>query len=258
MNSSNPVERDKQAYLRKLPFVIYKWVVVGPFLAISTLFLGVIIIVLSLLGAPDFASRVFATGWARLNSAVVMMKVNIRGREKIDPSGSYVIVANHQSLIDIYILYGFLGLDIKWIMKKELRAIPILGIACELMGHIMIDRSNTNAALASINAAREKIRDGMSVVFFPEGTRSRTGELKTFKKGAFRLAQELQIPILPVVIHNSSSVLPSDGVDLTPGTVTLEFCEPIPTHGLEAKQVSNLSRETRETMILVLQAKSPV
>ena len=139
-------------------FAAYKWIVVAPFLAFSTLILGLIIMALCLLGLPNFASRVFATTWARANSAVSLMSVGVAGAEHIDPKQSYIIVANHQSLIDIYALYGFLGIDFKWVMKKELRAVPVLGIACELMGHILIDRSNTDAALKSINDAQARIK----------------------------------------------------------------------------------------------------
>lgn len=236
----------------KLLFSAYKWIVVAPFLAFSTLFLGVIIMILCALGAADFASRVFATAWARINSAVAMMSISVEGQDHIDPNQSYVIVANHQSLFDIYALYGFLGIDFKWVMKKELRAVPVLGVCCELMGHILIDRSNTDAALTSINNAKQRISNGMSVVFFPEGTRSRNGDLRQFKKGAFRFAQEMSLPILPVVIHGTKDILPSDTIDLTPGHAVVEILPPIPTEGLSASQVTELSQSCREQIAAAL------
>lgn len=233
-------------------FIAYKWIVVAPFLAFSTLFIGLLIMGLCLLGARDFASRVFATFWARINSATAMMSVEVIGSEHIDPQQSYVIAANHQSLIDIYALYGFLGIDFKWVMKKELRAVPVLGVCCELMGHILIDRSNTEAALKSINDAQSRIKDGMSVVFFPEGTRSRDGELRQFKKGAFRFAQEMGLPILPVVIHGTKDILPSDTVDLRPGHATVEILPPITTEGMTAEQVSAVTQQCREQIAAAL------
>ncbi len=236
----------------KYLYSAYKWIVVAPFLAFSTLFLGIIIMILCVLGAGDFASRVFATAWARINSAVVMMSIDVEGQENIDPTQSYVIVANHQSLIDIYALYGFLGVDFKWVMKKELRAVPVLGICCELMGHILIDRSNTDAALESINNAKARIRHGMSVVFFPEGTRSRNGDLRQFKKGAFRFAQEMSLPILPVVIHGTKDILPSDTIDLAPGHAVVEILPPISTEGLTPSEVTALSQSCREQIATAL------
>lgn len=242
----------KPAGAFKLVFAAYKWIVVAPFLAFSTLFLGIIIMLLCVVGAPNFASRVFATAWAKINSAVATMSVKVEGAEHIDPTQSYIIVANHQSLLDIYAMYGFLGIDFKWVMKKELRAVPVLGIACELMGHILIDRSNTDAALASINNAKARVKDGMSVVFFPEGTRSRNGDLRQFKKGAFRFAQEMSLPILPVVIHGTKDILPSDTIDLAPGEATIEILEPIPTEGLGVDDVADLTRKTRESIAAAL------
>ncbi len=202
-------------------YTVYKWIFVVPFLVLSTAILGSIIIVLSFLGAPDFASRVFGTLWAKINTTVSLIGIRASGKEHIKQGQSYVIVANHQSMLDIFLLYGYLGMDIKWVMKRELRAVPILGLACEMMGHVIIDRSNTEAALASMERARERIKNGMSVVFFAEGTRSRSGELKPFKKGAFRMAQELNLPILPITIHNTLEILPSDTADLHPGVARM-------------------------------------
>ena len=129
--------------------------------------------------------------WARFSMLFTLMTIEIDGREKITAGQSYIIVANHQSLVDIYVLYGCVGMNIRWVMKKELRSIPVFGLACEMMGQIIIDRSDTQAALESINSARSRIKDGLSVIFFAEGTRSRKAEVEQFKKGAFRLAQEL-------------------------------------------------------------------
>jgi len=227
-------------------FTAYKWIVVGPFLAFSTIIFATIIILISSLGAPNFASRVFAKAWAKTNSAVSMMTVAHKGMENLDPKRSYVIVSNHQSLYDIYVLYGFLGIDIKWVMKKELRAVPFLGAACEAMGHIIIDRSNTDSALNSINSARSRIVDGVSVVFFPEGTRSRNGDLKEFKKGAFSFALQMGLPILPVAIHGTKNILPSDGIDLMPGQATIEILPAIETEGRGSDALAELRQEVRE------------
>lgn len=239
----------------RLLFTVYKWAVVMPFLVLSTLIIGSIVTILSFLGAPNFASRVFGPLWARTNMAVSMVSIELEGKDKVDKRQSYVIVSNHQSLIDIYVLYGYLGIDIKWVMKKELRAVPVLGMACAAMGHILIDRSNTGAALESINNARDKILGGISIVFFAEGTRSRSGELKIFKKGAFRLAQELGLPILPVTIHDTRYVLPSDTLDLRPGKVRLQFNDPISTVGLKPGDVPALVNKIREVIQRALEGE---
>lgn len=173
------------------------------------------------------------------------MPVKVSGRDNIDPEQSYVVVANHQSFYDVFVLYGFLGIDFKWVMKQEMRSIPGLGIGCEKVGHIFIDRSNRKAALATITAAQSKIVNGTSVVFFPEGTRSRDGTLQKFKKGAFRFALDLDLPILPVTIVGTQEILPSDSLDLLPGKVSLIIDEPIPVDGLESKDIPRLMEQVR-------------
>ncbi len=235
-----------------LPYQLYKWLVIIPILLLSTLILGTLIIILSFFGLGDFSSRVFATLWARLNTAVTLMKVTVEGKERLKENQSYVLAANHLSLVDIYVLYGFTGLDIKWVMKQELRKVPILGLACEMMGHIYVDRSNTEAALASIQKAREKIKNGMCVVFFPEGTRSRTNELRRFKKGAFRMAQDLSIPVVPVSIHDTNKILPSDTLDWRPGEVKLVFHDPIEVEGSDINAITN---QTREVIVAALEGQ---
>ena len=239
-----------------LPYILYKWLIVIPTLLLSTLILGSLIIVLAFFGLGDMASRVFGTFWARLNATVTLMKIEVEGREKLMPGQSYVLAANHLSLADIYVLYGYIGVDFKWVMKQELRSVPILGLACELMGHIYVDRSDSEAALASIRTARERIRNGMCVIFFPEGTRSRTSELKKFKKGAFRMAKDLSIPIVPVSIHNTNRIVPSDTLDWRPGTVKLMFHEPIKTEGMTAQQITSLANQTRDIIVAALNAES--
>ncbi len=223
----------------------YKWLICVPFFISSTLLFGSATIVLSLFLPSRWVSLICGTFWSRLNAWLAPMPVKVTGRENIDPQQSYVVVANHQSFYDIHVLYGFLGIDFKWVMKQEMRSIPGVGIGCETLGHIFIDRSNRKAALASIKSAQSRITNGTSVVFFPEGTRSRDGELLKFKKGAFRFALELGLPILPVTIVGTRKILPSDSLDLLPGKVRLIIDEPIPVDGLETTDIARLMEQVR-------------
>lgn len=232
-----------------LPYNLYKWLVVVPILLVSTAVIGSIIIILCYLGLADFASRRLAALWARINATVMLMNVSIDGQHRLKPGQSYVLAANHLSLVDIYVLYGFTGIDLKWVMKQELKKVPILGYACDLMGHIYVDRSNTQAAVNSITEAKSRIQDGMCVVFFPEGTRSRTDELRQFKKGAFRMAVDLDIPVVPVSIHNTQYVLPSDTLDWRPGQVKLQFHTPI-----FLSEDSDLEKAATETRAVIVEA----
>lgn len=234
-----------------LPYNLYRWLVILPFLLLSTALAGSTIIVMCFVGLAERTNAVAAL-WARLNARVTLMSVTIEGKEKLTAGQSYVLAANHISLVDIYVLYGFTGLDIRWVMKKELRSIPILGLACHLMGHIYVDRSNTGSALASIAEARQRMSDGVCVVFFPEGTRSRHSEPGQFKKGAFRMANDLGVPVVPVSIHGTDKVLPSDTVNWRPGKVKLVFHEPIPAGDLDPAAIALLATRTRDVIVAAL------
>jgi 1-acyl-sn-glycerol-3-phosphate acyltransferase len=182
--------------------------------------------------------------WARLLTWATPVLVTCIGREHLAPGRSYVVVSNHQSQYDILLLYGWLGVDFKWVMKQDLRRVPFLGYACEKIGHIYINRSDHTEALASLEAAKRKITGGTSVVFFPEGTRSRTGELQRFKKGAFRMALDLGLPILPISLAGTRAILPTRTLDLFPGRVSLIMHPPIETDGATAADLPRLMEQT--------------
>jgi 1-acyl-sn-glycerol-3-phosphate acyltransferase len=194
---------------------------------------------------PKTLARVFARSWARINSWFTPMLVRVEGRHHMDPGHSYVIVCNHQSQYDIFVLYGWLNTDFKWVMKQELRNIPVIGVACDKLGHIYVDRSNREAAMASIEAAKSRITGGTSVLFFPEGTRSRDGQLKRFKKGAFYFAVDLQLPLLPITINGTRQILPSDTLDLFPGRATMTIHAPIGVEGYQRGNISELAALVR-------------
>jgi 1-acyl-sn-glycerol-3-phosphate acyltransferase len=230
--------------LRKL-YKIYTWLVFAPIFGISTLFFGTSTVILLFFLKPRLVSTLCGKTWARVNSFATPMRVTVRGRRNVDPRQSYVIVSNHQSQFDIFVLYGWLDIDFKWVMKQELRKVPALGIACERLGHIYVDRSNREAALASINAAKQRIVDGTSVLFFPEGTRSRDNRMRSFKKGAFRMALDLQLPILPITIQGTRDILPSDTLDLYPGRATMIIHPPIPIDDYSHDALDDLMARTR-------------
>lgn len=223
----------------------YKWLIFAPYLAVSTLFFGSLTVVLAVVTNPRITSFICGTIWARLNGYLTPIRVKVTGRENIDQTQSYVIVANHQSQYDIFVLYGWLGIDFKWVMKQELRKVPGIGIGCEKVGHIFIDRSNHEKALASLRAAKEKIVNGTSVIFFPEGTRSRDGSLGVFKKGAFKMAVDLRLPILPITIVGTRDILPTDTVDLFPGCARMIIHKPIDIAGYTDDNLDELVDRAR-------------
>jgi 1-acyl-sn-glycerol-3-phosphate acyltransferase len=230
----------------------YKYLVLLPFLTATTILLGTLTVVLSLVANPSTVSRICGVTWAWLNARATPIRVKVHGRRSIDPGQSYVIVANHRSHYDVFVLYGWLGIDFKWVMKAELRRIPGLGIGCEKVGHIFIDRSDHQAAMRSLEEAKRKITGGTSVIFFPEGTRSRKGELGRFKKGAFRMAKDLQLPILPVTVLGTREILPPGGFDVLPGTAELWIHEPIPAEEVDRQDVIELMERARAAIATAL------
>jgi 1-acyl-sn-glycerol-3-phosphate acyltransferase len=236
------------------PYQLWKYLVFFPVATTTTLLGSAIVFVLIPFVDASTLSRAIAVRWARFCAWIVPMPVTVTGRDHVDPHQSYVVAANHQSLFDILVLYGWLGIDFRWVMKHELRSVPGLGIACDKLGHIYIDRSDHEAAVASINAARKRISGGTSVLFFPEGTRSDDGRLRRFKKGAFRFAIDTHLPVLPVTVVGTSSVLPARRYDLRPGKASMVIHEPIRTAGLTSADLPDLSNRAREVIVSALPA----
>jgi len=179
--------------------------------------------------------------WGRLNLALSGVSMSVIGDELIDENQPYIVMANHQSHYDVFALIGYLPLPLKWVMKRELRKIPVFGIACEKVGHIYVDRGNSEKAQKSLKAAGEKIRAGSSVAFFPEGTRSPDGKLQPFKKGGFVMALEAKVPILPVTVVGGRKILPKGSLRILPGNMKIIIHEPIP--------VDEYTYETREKLV---------
>ncbi len=167
--------------------------------------------------------------WAKITCWFTPVIVKVRGYENIEPGRSYVVAVNHQSLFDIFILYAYLGIDFRWIMKKELRKVPFIGYASEKVGHIFLDRSSPRAAIQSLNQAKRKLADGSSVVIFPEGTRSRSADMRPFKRGAFKLAFELELPILPVTLVGSWRIERKGFFNIVPARTAMIIHPPLDT-----------------------------
>ncbi len=226
----------------------YKFLIYMPVLGLSTAIFGSLAMVLLLFFKPRLVAGICAVNWARFNSFMTPMRVKVSGREFVDEKQSYIIVSNHLSQYDIFVLYGWIGIDFKWVMKASLINVPFLGPACDKLEHIFIDRSNTQAALESINSAKKRIVDGTSVLFFPEGTRNPRGKMLPFKKGAFKFALDLNLPILPVTIVGTEKVLPKGTINLLPGEVEMKIHEPISVEGYDDAGIDMLMQEARQVI----------
>ena len=237
-----------EKFLRLL-YQPYKWLVYIPYFFLSTLFFGALASIVAFVFNARVASYLGGVIWARMNAWMAPMFVNVSGRNHIDKKQSYVVIANHQSAFDIFVLYGFLNIDFKWVMKQELRKVPGIGIGCEKVGHIFIDRRDHESSMKTLAAAKEKIVNGTSVIFFPEGTRSADGIIKDFKKGAFKMALDLNLPILPVTIIGTKDILPNKTIDLFPGKAVMKIHAPICVKGYSQKNILKLIKKARNIMV---------
>jgi 1-acyl-sn-glycerol-3-phosphate acyltransferase len=145
------------------------------------------------------------------------IRLHVEGREHMLPHETYLVMSNHQSLYDIPVLFQVIGANVRMITKEELFRVPVFGKALAAGGFISIDRSNRRAAIRSLDRARALLASGTHVWIAPEGTRSKTGRLLPFKKGAFYLALEAGLPILPVTLSGTRNALPAKGLRSAPG-----------------------------------------
>lgn len=233
---------------RSLFFVVYQWLVAFPVLLVLTILTAVFTIILSPLLPNSQISYFPARWWGRAFCYLLFIKVEIKGLENIQLNQSCVVALNHQSMYDIFVVYGWLPSIFKWIMKAELRKIPFVGKACASAGHIFIDRSNPIAAKHSLEKAEKQLQNGVSVVIFPEGTRTKTGAMGKFKKGAFRIATDLELPIIPATIKGSFESITRNTFQVYPGKIELVIHPAIETKNYSAEHMQQLVDDTWNTI----------
>lgn len=195
----------------------------------------------------DDAQRRFERFWFGAVLRLARARVEVRGRERLRPGASYVIMPNHRSWFDIPVLYRGIGdLDFRWVGKREIVPVPFFGWSFGLSRHIVIDRHRREEGIRAIRRAARVSGGGVSIMIFPEGTRSLSRELLPFKKGGFHLAVDTGLEILPIAIEGTERVMRKREWTIRPGTVTLTVCEPMapPPQGKAAlPQVMEAVRE---------------
>lgn len=227
----------------KYVYLVYQFCFALPLLVILTILTALITIAGSLLGGAHFWGYYPGKIWSQLVCLLLLIPVEVHGREKLHKRTSYIFVPNHQGAFDIFLVYGFLGRNFKWMMKKSLRKLPFVGKACESAGHIFVDRSGPKKVLETIKQAKSSLKDGVSLVVFPEGARTFTGHMGYFKKGAFQLADELQLEVVPITIEGSYEVLPRTGKWISRHRMTLTIHTPIAPESTGAENIrSTLSK----------------
>lgn len=176
-------------------------------------------------------------------------RLEVHGREKLEGVRSAIFMANHQSMIDIAVVFAALPVGLRFVAKRVLLFVPFLGWYMWAMGMVFVDRDRREQAIESLRRATGLLRGGAYVMTFPEGTRSRDGGVLPFKKGLFMLAIESGVPIVPVAIEGAQQVLASDGFQVRPGTIRLAVGDPIPTKGLTLEDRDALIQQVRDRII---------
>lgn len=192
----------------KYLYYIYQLLIALPIALIATCTIVPAIIIGCALGFGHFWGYYPAHLWARIILWALLLPVKVEGCENLDKQESYVFVANHQGAFDIFLIYGYLNRHFKWMMKYQLRKMPLIGYACEKSHQIFVDKRGPKKIKATYDKARETLKGGTSVTVFPEGSRTYTGHMGVFKRGAFALADELQLPVVPLTINGSFNIMP--------------------------------------------------
>ncbi|MSP38394.1 MAG: 1-acyl-sn-glycerol-3-phosphate acyltransferase [Deltaproteobacteria bacterium] len=219
------------------------------FLALITVLLSLATILFGLFEAHG--KRIYGINrlWTWLILRVGGISLKVEGLDNIDPQRPYIFIVNHQSNIDIPVLVQALRpFQLRWLAKKELLRVPFFGWAMWAAKHVTVDRKDPRDALKSLARAKERLAAGISLVVFPEGTRSRTGALQRFKKGGFLLAVQTQTPVVPIAISGSGALLPADSWRLGSGIVKVVIEKPVAVEGFRPGNLRLLSNQVRDVI----------
>lgn len=213
----------------KIAYRLYQLFIAAPIILVWTIFISLTVAIGCTLGNGHFWGYYPGKWWAWLILKVLLIPVKVEGRENLQEGESYVFVSNHQGAFDIFLIYGYLNRNFKWMMKWQLKKIPFVGYACEKSHQIFVDKRGASKIKKSYDEARTILRDGISLTVFPEGARTFTGHMGVFRRGAFMLADELHLPVVPLTINGSFNILPrmNDGKWLTWHPLKLTIHQPI-------------------------------
>lgn len=225
---------------------IYQFIIMMPLMLVATVITALVTIIGSSLGGGRWWGYYPEVWWSRIMCALTLVRVKVTGRDNIDPNTSYVFVANHQGAYDIFSIYAYLGHNFRWMMKQSLRKIPLVGLACEKAHQIYVDNSTPSALRQTMARAEKVLSGGMSLVVFPEGARTWDGRMRRFKRGAYMLATEFNLPVVPVTIDGAFHVMPRFKKLPHWGTIKLHIHRPImpPAEGYDLPALMQESFDT--------------
>jgi 1-acyl-sn-glycerol-3-phosphate acyltransferase len=215
---------------------------------IITAFFTCAAVILSIFYPSEKMIRRIAHQWAKILLSLSGINIEVAGKENVSTEAPQIFMANHQGDFDILIFLAHIPVDFLWTAKKELFRIPVFGRAMRKAGYIKIDRQNHLKAMEGLEKTEDKVRKGISIAAFPEGTRSRDGRLLPFKQGMFYLAIQTGAPIVPVTIIGSNKIMPKGSLRLRRGEITMVIDKPIDTGGYTIESRNALISRVREVI----------
>ena len=241
----------------KYLYRLYQLVVALPLFLLASILVSLFTVVGSIIGNGHFWGYYPGKLWSWLTVRLFLLPVTVKGRENLKPGQSYVFVSNHQGAFDIFLIYGFLNRNFKWMMKRQLRQMPFVGKACEAAHHIFVDKRGPSKIRQTYDQARKTLQGGMSLVVFPEGARSFTGHMGVFKRGAFMLADDIELPVVPLTINGSFDVMPRqrDMRWVTWHPLRLTIHKPIYPIGKGADNIKYLEDESYKAVMSGIEEK---
>ncbi len=217
-------------------------------IVVATLVLGFLALVTYPFDPKGKVIHRYARLWGKVALLANRVNVSVEGLGHLREEGPYIFMSNHQGSYDIFALLGHLPFQFKWLAKKELFSIPFFGWAMAAAGYISIDREGTRKTVEAMNDAARKIREGMSVVIFPEGSRSPDGSIQPFKKGGFTLAIKSKVPIVPIAINGSRDIMPKDRLTASSGEIRMRMAPPIETQNCSMKDREFLREKVNQVI----------
>lgn len=215
-----------------------------PLIAVYTIVLGTASLMGSLFERRGRFAHGCARTWSWLILATTGVSVDVRGLERLNPARTYIFVSNHQSIYDIPVIFANLPYQLRIIAKESLGSFPFLGWHLRRSGHLLVDRKRPDRA-GILGRWRALVKDGLSLIIFPEGTRSADGRLAPFKAGSFLLAIEAKLPIVPVSVDGTRLVMHKGELTTRPGAVRLTLHPPVETEALDVSAARDLAEQVR-------------
>lgn len=253
-------------------YKVYQVIILAPVVALITTWAGLTMTImcpfasfmkrhvpfsLGVFSRPDFWSYIAQRYWGKVIIRASLLPVEVKGRENIEKGVSYIFAANHQGFYDVMLGCGYFGVELRWMMKRSLEKIPFLGAGCRHAGFIYVDKGGTGQVRATYRRAEEALKGGASLMIFPEGARSFTGHMGEFKRGAFMLANEIQLAVVPVTINGSFDVLPRNnkGYFIHWHKLSMTIHKPIPCISQSSDNIRYLTAKCYEVVMSGMEEK---